>query len=134
MGTILYERVLIAKNSPQNSCFVADGEWLTVLPLFPPTDRDRKHYFVSLSDLRTRAALGWVQDVESFSLESFLGRASPGRVPSADEVGHVSTMLESIRNLPAGAPVAVSYILQVLPDKRALLRVHRVIVYDVRND
>lgn len=125
-----FNKVLVARHSPKNGCFAADGEVLTVVPReVVPKEFHVEHYIVSVADMKTRSKYGWVKEVEPFTLTSFLAKylSCP---PSDRELEHVRTMLTSISRLPEGTPVYGSYVLRGVLQKSMIFTVHKVFLYD----
>ena len=125
-----FNKILVARHSPENRCFADEGEVLTVVQRETvPKEFNVDHYFVSVADMKTRSKYGWVKEVEPYTLTSFINTYLPSQ-PGERELEHVRTMLNSISNLPEGTPVAASYVLRGVIQKEMIFTVHKVFFYD----
>jgi hypothetical protein len=124
----LYSKVLVARFSPQNGCYAADGEVLTIIPTKNlRSNQDAEHNFVSSRDRSLTSKFGWVQEVPAFTLEQFLSRTSEPGAISDERKEHVQTMLSSIALLPHDTAVAATYWMRGAIERRHVFAVHRVI-------
>jgi hypothetical protein len=129
-----YTRVLVARHSPQNRCFAAEGELLTVLPR-KKLGRMRdllRHNFISACNPKLTSRYGWVGEHEPFTLDEFLQAMLGKSEVSQDEREHISTMLASISGMPVGLPVAAGYSCRGVMEKRMVFIVHRVFFYPAK--
>lgn len=125
-----FNRILVARHSPENQCFAAEGDILTVVPReVVPKESNVEHYFISTVDMKTGSKYGWVKEVESFILTSFASKYLPSE-PDFRELEHIRTMLKSISNLPEGTPVSADYVLRGVVEKSMIFTVHKVLFYD----
>ena len=124
-----FSKLLVAKQSPQNGCYVGDGEVLFVVPRQKLPAKDHvTHCFVSTVDRKTKSRYGWVVSVEPFTTDDFVRIYLNGE---ADDLtrSHISTMLARVANLAPDTPVAVEYTRYGLEERRVELNVHRVFFY-----
>jgi hypothetical protein len=127
----LYTKVLVARHSPKNGCYVPDGQVLVIVPIKSlPKKEQVAHFFVSVNDLKTRSKYGWVKEVEPFTLNSFLENHFVGRTLNDEALHHIKVMLASIKKLSPGTAVAATYSSRGIIEKSMALTVHRVIFYD----
>ena len=130
MTAKVFKKILVSKYSPENGCFVPDGQRLVILPRTSIPQKDHvAHYFVSASDLKSKCKYGWVKDTAPFTLADFVDKNAAGRVLSNSELGHIETMLASISKLPQGTPVAATYSSRGILDRNMELTVHKVFFY-----
>jgi len=123
-----FQKLLVARFSPRNKCFVPDGELL----LAPPPKEGSKvkhgssHKLVSGIDHRTSSKFGWVKSEEvAFTLIDFLTRC--GRPSPTHEQAQVALqMLDAISRLADGVPVAATYVSRGVERRRVVLTVHKV--------
>lgn len=130
-----YNKILVAKFSPENGCFVQEGATLTVLQKqILSISKARagyiRHTFVSLLDLKTKSKYGWVKEVPEFTLEDFLGNYPGGYKINDNAIGHATKMLSSINNLNGGTPVTVNYSIVGIIEREIVLSVHKVFFYN----
>jgi hypothetical protein len=127
----LFSKVLAAKFSPQNKCYVPDG---TVLFVRPRTNVPLKpyiaHHFVSVVDRLTWSRYGWVKSCEeAFSLEGFLESYLPNEPLSERGRHHIQVMLAAIANLAEDTAVASTYSQRGIEVREMAFEVHRVIFH-----
>src|SRR5688500_14696723 len=128
MSDDTFTKILRSNYSPQNGCFVSDGEVLTLIPPKAEPSEETPYWFVSTSDLKTRSQYGWVDETDPFTLESFVARYPQHTGwDNVQTTRHALTMLSAIRHLPISTPVAVGYVLRVFPVKTLDLSVHKVV-------
>lgn len=132
---MLFNKILIARHSPQNGCYVDDGVTLTILPKRPlPVGRLKRsfvsHHFVSSRDLKTKSRYGWVQEVEPFSLEAFVTTCVSTSGVSDVDLAHIETLLSAVARVPVGKPVAACYVERGVERKYVELSIYRVLFYD----
>jgi hypothetical protein len=128
-----YTKVLVARFSPQNRCYVADGEVLTVIPKKNlRRNKDTAHKFVSTGDPSLTSKFGWVHEVPAITLEQFLCRTSEPSAVSNERKEHIQTMLSSIALLREDTPVAATYKIRGVIERRHVFVVHRVIFWQPR--
>lgn len=123
---MVYDRFLVARNSPQNECHSPDGELLYLQPPAKAPGSDAPYAFTG-----TRSAeknrYGWVEvSTNGFTVEEFLDRI--GRSAEGQLVEPQKLMLKSISRLPAGTPVAVDFFRRSIPTRVELV-VHKVIFH-----
>ena len=126
----MYQKILVARRSDENKCFVDDGIPLTVVPLAGELLlRDRAHHFVSAKDGRTPSKYGWVKSVDPIELGDFSSRYLGREFSGADERGHVQIMLRSIAALIVDTPVACGYVVRGVESRALEFQVHRVFFF-----
>ncbi len=125
-----FDKVLVAKFSPENHCNVPDGEVLTVKPRKTPLhNRDAGHYFTGTRHGSDKARYGWVTEVQPFTLDDFVRDHLEGKELSPSEREHLGTLLSSISHLPSGTPVTATYFVRGVIEKRPVFTVHKVLFY-----
>jgi hypothetical protein len=125
-----FRKVLVAKYSPQNGCYVVDGEQLTVVPRRNvPLKEGVSHYFVSIRDSSKKSKYGWVKETAEFTVSEFANHSSERQSLSSEELEHVLTMLRAIDQLPPDAPVAATYFCRGVDQKKMVFAVHKVVFY-----
>lgn len=125
-----YNKILVAKYSPLNKCFVADGGILILKPEKLKKDSGHiGHYFLDHLDKRTKSKFGWVKEIEPLTFEQFSVKFIGN---NADNVTleHNKVMLDSIENLKLDSPVAATYSERIEP-RRMEFTVHRVIFHAI---
>lgn len=122
-----YSKLLIAKYSPENKCFVEDGAILTVLPRKKPSTvrNSISHYFIDSLDRKTKSRYGWVKQVEPFLFEYFIATYCKN-TENEEELEHVRKMLDAAAVLEVDKPVAATYFERGVEEKRLEFSVHRV--------
>jgi hypothetical protein len=121
-----YDKFLKARFSPENGCFVEDGELLTVVPKSKlPANRQVAHHFLDVATLKKRSRYGWVADSEPLTLEEFIERFHPD---SKDDNlrDHVRRMLDAVAKQALGTPMAAGYTPRGLGNRQMEFIVHRV--------
>lgn len=130
MTDATFDRILIARQSERNGCFVDDGVPLTVRPSSDlPKKRDKRHHFVSTTDGKTRNRYGWVAAAAPLTADEFAARYLNRDFEGAEERAHVVIMLKSIAAFPIGTPVACGYDVRGVETKRVEFVVHRVVFH-----
>jgi hypothetical protein len=124
-----FNKLLVAKYSPQNGCHVPDGTVLTVLPKKSRPKKDSVHRFVSSLDQAESSKYGWVVDSEPFTFEQFVTTNLGRKEIDEEEKNHIMILLAAIAKLPAGTPVAASYFVRGDLQRRVDFVVHKVIFY-----
>jgi hypothetical protein len=123
----LFNKVIVAKHSPENKCNVKDGELLTIIPKLNVSPRDYvPHVFVSIVDLKTKSQYGWVKKVQGFKLDDFIKIHYGNKTLTLEERESIEVMLNSISDLLEETPVAVNYKQREFSDKTMVLTVHKV--------
>jgi hypothetical protein len=123
----LYSKILIARYSPQNRCTVSEGEVLIVTPRASvPLKSSVAHYFVGAADHSRKSQYGWVGSSDPLSLDDFVRKHLLGLAVDGEWRDHLRNMLQSIRGLSDGVPVAATYVRRGLEQPRMELSVHRV--------
>lgn len=121
-----YNKILVARLSPENKCFADDGAILILKPKKLKTNRDHVgHYFLDHLDKKTKSKYGWVKVIEPITLNQFVNKYI-GDTEDNDVVEHNKIMLDSIQKLNVDTPVAVTYSERGIEQKRMDLTVHRV--------
>jgi hypothetical protein len=127
----MYNKILIAKHSPQNGCFVEEGKILTIYPKEKvPNKSHVTHYFVDSEDLKTKSRYGWVKEVPSFNIGDFINQNLRGIELSSNELEHIRIMLDSILKLEACTPVAATYSQRGVGNKQMKFTVHKVFFFE----
>lgn len=121
-----FQKVLVARHSPQNHCLAADGDLLYPPPPLAHAHHGTAHLFLSTRDHVTRSKFGWVKGEESFTVESFVDRHFPVAV-GAEQFQILSDFFEAVAKLPEGTPVAGSYFLRGVEQRHLVLAFHKVI-------
>jgi hypothetical protein len=122
----VYTKLLIARYSPSNGCYVRDDAVLSVTAKKDVKQKDHvSHYFVDSESKTLKSRYGWVKTVESFRLDDFL-RTYEGSDLDDIESSHIKIMLRSIQDLPDGTPVAATYSQRGLEKKEMAFTVHKV--------
>src|SRR3954454_1061984 len=125
-----FTRILVAKYSPKNNCHVKEGDTLAVTSRKTvPQSESVEHFFVSATDLKTRASYGWVKEVEPFTLDEFLARSELNERIAVEDRPQIKAMLCAIDKLPPGTPVAATYSRRGIEKKRMELIFHKVFFY-----
>lgn len=123
---IKYDKLLVARHSPENKCFADEGAILILKPKKLKGGRDHvSHHFIDHLDKKTKSKYGWVKIIEPITLDQFLTKYIGDKV-DIDVVEHNKTMLDSIQKLNVDTPVAVTYSERGVEQKRMDLTVHRV--------
>lgn len=119
-----------ARYSPDNKCYVPEGEVLLVRPRIKlPQRAALSHFFVGSIHKTLKARLGWIASAEPFTIQEFCIRYLGRELPAASmELDHIRRMLESVAGLQEGTPVAASYFMRNVENRSMLLEVHRVIL------
>jgi hypothetical protein len=127
----VFTKVLVARFSPQNQCYVPDGTLLYVRPLIRvPKQEHVGHHFLSVRDTRTTSKYGWVSETPAFSLEEFAALHLRDVDLGEADRAHIETMLLSIARLQRDAPVAASYSLRGVETKQMEFAVHPVVFHE----
>jgi hypothetical protein len=125
-----FDKVLVARFSPDNGCYVPEGEILTVRPRKKlPHNRDAAHYFIGSRHRSLKARYGWVAQSDSFTFDDFVRNQLGGKDLSSAERDHLATMLCSISRLPLDTPVTATYFARGTIEKHTVFSVHKVIFY-----
>jgi len=128
--TKAYDKVLIAKYSPENKCFVDEGEVLTIVPKGNLPKKDHvKHLFVSITDLKTKSQYGWVKQVKEFTVDDFIGTHYGNQELTNEQKEHILILLNSISGLRDETPVAATYSQKGFMEKKMVLKVHKVLFH-----
>src|SRR5262245_3480939 len=106
-----FQKLLVARFSPENKCFVSEGEILFA-PL-PKQGSELTHgtsqEFLSCADHQTSSKFGWVRvEPVEFRLEDFLDRCGQ-LVRTTEQIQVTFEMLNAVSKLGEGVPVAASY-------------------------
>jgi hypothetical protein len=66
-----FDRLVVARHSPENKCLGPEGAVLVLASRLPPTPtHGTRHYFVDAATRRFRNSYGWVTRVTPFSVTS----------------------------------------------------------------
>lgn len=123
----VFSRILIARQSPKNKCFVEDGIPLFVKALSPVPLKDHvSHWFLSVRDRETKSRYGWVKEVSPFTLDEFVARHLSHEHLSSSDRQHLETMFQAIVPLAEGTPVAATYSCRGVEEQRMEFTVHRI--------
>jgi hypothetical protein len=122
-----FNKILVAKFSPQNGCHVQDGDLLTVKPRKKLPLQDVAHKFVSVVEPTKTSKFGWVRRVKPFSFSDFKRLVKTDSEINEAEEQHILSMLSSIQSMPDGTPVAATYFSRGILEKRMVFVVHKVI-------
>lgn len=126
-----FSKILVARHSPKNKCYVEDGTTLIVKPLASvPMKEHVPHHFVSAKDFKTQSRYGWVRETEPFSLDDFTLEYWTNNNLSDNERAHLMTMLKSLARLAPNTPCAATYSRRGIEAKRMEFTVHRVFFHD----
>jgi hypothetical protein len=126
--TKYYSKILVAKFSPLNKCFVEDGVVLILKPKTLKKDRGQiGHHFLDQLDKKTKSKYGWVREIEPLTFEQFKAKFIGDNADNAT-LEHNRVMLDSIQNLRLDTPVAATYSERIEP-RRMEFTVHRVIFH-----
>lgn len=121
-----YQKVLVARHSPQNRCYAPDGERLVIDPVLPLNARDgRQHKFVGITHPELTSRFGWVMDVATFEIDDLLAEHATSWLGGRELL---QLLLDGIARLPEGTPVAATFAERILPTRETYLSVHRVIL------
>lgn len=121
-----FDRILVARYSPQNGCRVPDESVLVVSSRLQDDPAFRaSHFFTDVATRSLRSRYGWVRRVSPFTLDSFIAEHWTGACSQKD-VELMQLLFESIARLADDMPVASSYGERGFPNRRLELQVHRV--------
>ena len=124
-----YNKVLIAKHSPENKCYVQNEELLIITPkLNIPLKDHVPYFFVSAYDKKTKSKYGWVKSVKEFELKDFINEYIKVEL-TTEEVTSIKIMLDSIAQYSEGTSVAATYSQKSFNEKEMKLSVHKIIFY-----
>lgn len=124
-----YNKILIARYSPNNGCYVDDGEYLVVWPKVNVSMRDIiTHSFSGLINETKTSKYGWVKEVPPFTMNDFISRFIRRQL-NDNEKTHLVKMFESIANLKDGDPVAATYRKKSFNENEMELKIHKIIFY-----
>jgi hypothetical protein len=125
--TSKYNRVLAAKFSPRNGCFIADGQLIFVKPLSNISIRDTvSHHFSSVTDPEITSQFGWVTEISPFTTEDFLESLSSTVEINHELIEHTNHMLDAVARHSINTPMAVDYFRRGLNTQSMALSVHKV--------
>lgn len=126
MALTKFSKLLVARHSPENGCYAAEGTVLFVKAKPKvPMKTHVNHVFLSADDPKLKSKYGWVAEAAPFDLEEFVARHHLDGLSDEDR-GHLITMFESIANLAPGVPVASGYSSRGVENPRMEFTVHRV--------
>lgn len=125
-----YSKIIIARHSPENKCFVSEGDPLYVKPLKSiPIRNVTSHHFLSLLDFKTKSKYGWVHETDNFIFDEFIEKYFSGKELNELQLQAVKMMLDSIAKLEINTPVTSTYFERGVIEKKMVLTVHRVFFY-----
>ncbi len=123
-----FNKMIVAKHSPQNGCLSEDGEMLYLPPPIKWPAKERSHEFRGVNSDR-RNKYGWVvearEGIDLREVGSLLGEA---RVMHPNFVAMQEQMLTAIAKMDVGTSVSVDFFKRGIPPKLELV-VHRVIFH-----
>jgi len=121
-----YDKILVARHSPENKCFVDDGGILILKPKKLKTDRGYVgHYFLDHLDKKAKSKYGWVKVIEPITLDQFVSKYI-GNTDDLNQIEHNKIMLDSIQKLDVDTPVAATYSERGVEQRRMDFTVHKV--------
>jgi hypothetical protein len=124
-----FDKILIARHSPQNSCNLKDGEILLVKPKnLSKGNSHVAHYFIGASTPKLKSKYGWVKKVDPFSIDEFICKHI-GQNISEEERDTISIMLRSISKLSDDTPVATTYSRRGIENPKMELTIHKVFFF-----
>ena len=125
-----FDKIVVARFSPGNKCYVKEGIPLVVLPKKNvPRKAAVAHHFVDHRDLKTKSKYGWVTTVPDFTLSEFLSCYLADRQLSETETEHIRTMLCDVSKLKDSTPVTATYWERGMFPPKMVFAVHKVIFY-----
>ncbi len=122
-----FRKILVGHHSPQNGCFVGDGETLYAPPAAKglAARHGASHEFLSALDHKVRSKFGWVRSEDGdFSVANFIAKYSLETSREQEEV--LFNMFTVISLLPEGTPVAGSYFTRGIEVRQTVLNFHKV--------
>lgn len=128
-----FDRILVAKHSVRNKCFVKDGEVLFFRPRKTlPMKVVIQHHFVGTKNLSAKSKYGWVAPSEPISEEEF---ANIHLNMPADfvQLEAIRDMLGAIASLPFNTPVLIQYVQRGVEKKVMELSIHKVFFFRTAN-
>lgn len=130
-ATQRFQKLLVARYSPQNECFAQEGD--TLYAPVSATQRvrsvPRTYHFLSVNGGGERSKFGWVKSAEQpFSIDDFVAEHSEIR-GSDEQTMLLASLFSAIANLAEGTPVAGSYFLRGVEQRRVELTFHKVFLY-----
>jgi hypothetical protein len=129
MAETEFDRLVVARHSPQNKCLGPEGAVLVLASRLPAAPREgRRHYFVDVATQRLRNNYAWVRRVSPFTLTSFVAEHWIGEC-SAHDMCLLELMLNAVSRLDEDKAVAPSYGKTGFPNWRLELRVHRMFFF-----
>jgi hypothetical protein len=123
----LFERALVARESPQNECFAREGELLAVAlaPSWPTAERS--HHFIG-AETGHASKYGWVfQLSKPMTISNFMARIERRGLAASEDVQ--LKMLEAAARLKIGDAVAAEFVSRGVEQKVIHLLVHKVIFH-----
>lgn len=123
-----FQKVFVARYSPQNECFARDGD-----VLYAPTSATQRasgvpkaYHFLSATGDGKRSKFGWVKSAEQpFSVEDFVAE-HPEIKENNGQTILLATLFSAIANFAEGIPVAGSYFVRGVEQRRVELTFHKV--------
>ena len=113
IATQRFQKVLVARYSPQNECFAGEGEGLYAPASASQRVRGvpRTYHFLSVLGDSKRSKFGWVKSTERpFSVNEFI--AEHPKIIWSDELTMLlANLFSAIADLAEGTAVAGSYFL-----------------------
>lgn len=124
-----YNKILISRYSPENKCYIQDGDPLIIIPkLNVPLKDYVTYFFVSAKDKKTKSRYGWVKLVEEFELKDFISKYVNIAL-TTEEISSIKIILDSIVQYAEDTPVAVTYSQKSFDEKVMKLSIHKIIFY-----
>lgn len=122
-----FTKILIGRNSPKNKCYADEGE-----PLIIAQDSHKMkgklpqgHHFFLGTQSSKPSRYGWVQihqdGISPTELAEYFQLA-----PSQELVDSCQLLLDSIKNLNEGDPVACTFSVVGIIEKKRVLKVHKI--------
>jgi len=124
-----YNKILISRYSPENNCYVQNGEPLIIIPkLNIPLKDHVPCFFVSAKDKKTKSKYGWVKLVEEFELKDFIDKYVKVEL-TTEEITSIKIMLDSIVKYSEDTSVTATYSQKSFDGKEMKLNIHKIIFY-----
>jgi hypothetical protein len=126
-----FQKVLMARYSPQNECFAGEGDVLYAPASAPQRVRSapRAYHFLRAKGDGKRSKFGWVKSTEQpFSVEDFVAE-HPEIKGNDEQTMLLANLFSAIANLAEGTPVAGSYFLRDVEQRSVELTFHKVFLY-----
>jgi hypothetical protein len=124
---VKYEKILVARHSPENKCFADEGAILILKPKKISINNGHvSHHFLDHRDGKTKSRYGWVKLLaEPITLDQFITKYLH-EANDLDLIEHNKVMLNSIQKYNPEVPIAVTYSERGVEKKHMDLTVHKV--------